>query len=98
MLVSLAFIIHSCSGFLYNIFFTGSLLQFPNNAGIAGGLLGGMVYIITSLSSFIISTVGKISNQADMGLRYTIGSILLLVIARLTVISYEQEQQIVSQG
>lgn len=78
--VVFAFLIHICSGLLYNIFFTDTMMYFPANAGLAGGLLGGMVYVITSASSVLISSVGVIATQNDMALRYLVASVLLGVI------------------
>ena len=85
LLMSFAFLIHICSGFLYTIFFTNSMLYFPNNAGIAGGLLGGLVYIITSISSYFISHVGKVDTQLDLSWRYFIMSTFLLAIVGITI-------------
>lgn len=80
VLMLFAFIIHICSGFLYTIFFTNSMLYFPNNAGIAGGLLGGLVYVITSITSFMISNFGKVSTQLDLSWRYLIMSTIMFVV------------------
>jgi MFS transporter, DHA1 family, multidrug resistance protein len=85
LLVGFAFLVHTCSGFLYNIFFTNSMLQFPNSSGVAGGLIGGTVYIITSISSFFISSVGIIRTQQDMAFRYLAVSVLLLVVSQMIV-------------
>lgn len=50
-----AFIIHACGGFTYNNYFIFNMSQFPKNAGIAGGLIGGVVYVIVSfLTSGIV--------------------------------------------
>lgn len=70
--IPFAFFIHICSGILFTSFFTTSMLYFPKNAGTAGGLMGGLVYIITSLTSFIISVSGNVSEQKDLGWRYLI--------------------------
>ncbi|SHK35662.1 Multidrug resistance protein [Chryseobacterium polytrichastri] len=75
--IPFAFFIHICSGILFTSFFTTSMLYFPKNAGTAGGLMGGLVYIITSLTSFIISVSGNVSEQKDLGWRYFIISSLL---------------------
>lgn len=78
--IPFAFFIHICSGILFTSFFTTSMLYFPKNAGTAGGLMGGLVYIITSLTSFIISVSGNVTEQKDLGWRYLIIASLLFVI------------------
>ncbi|MEI7488691.1 MAG: MFS transporter [Chryseobacterium sp.] len=78
--IPFAFFIHICSGILFTSFFTTSMLYFPKNAGTAGGLMGGLVYIITSLTSFIISVSGNVTQQKDLGWRYLIISFLLFAI------------------
>lgn len=75
--IPFAFFIHICSGILFTSFFTTSMLYFPKNAGTAGGLMGGLVYIITSLTSFIISVSGNVNEQKDLGWRYFIIASLL---------------------
>lgn len=79
LLVGFAFFIHICSGFVFTNFFTHNMLFFPNNAGIAGGLMGGLLYIITSLASYAISSSGEIANTMDMSLRYMLISIPLML-------------------
>lgn len=79
-LMLFAFFIHICSGFLYNLFFTQGMLYFPQHAGMASGLLGGLVYVITSLSSFTLSRTGKIATQQDMVLRYLVMSAILAAV------------------
>lgn len=79
-LMLFAFVIHICSGFLYNLFFTQGMLYFPQNAGMASGLLGGLVYVMTSISSFTLSRTGKIATQQDMVLRYLVMSAILAAV------------------
>lgn len=85
ILISFAFVVHICSGFLYTIFFTNSMLYFPNNAGIAGGLLGGLVYVITSISSYFVANFGTITNQLDLSWRYFIMSCFMLFVIGITL-------------
>ncbi|MCL6217677.1 MFS transporter [Zunongwangia pacifica] len=81
LLVAFAFLIHIVSGFIFTNYFTQNMIYFPSNAGIAGGLIGGLLYIITSVVSFGISTSGEIANTFDMSLRYLgVGIPLALVI------------------
>ena len=79
-LMLFAFVIHICSGFLYNLFFTQGMLYFPQHAGMASGLLGGLVYVMTSMSSFMLSRTGTIATQQDMVLRYLVMSAILAVV------------------
>ncbi|MGV0964600.1 MFS transporter [Empedobacter falsenii] len=80
VLLFFAFFIHICSGILFTSFFTSNMMAFPKNAGVAGGLMGGMTYIITSLTSFIISNTGKVDSQNGLAIRYFIFSFLLSLI------------------
>lgn len=83
VLLFFAFFIHICSGILFTSFFTSNMMAFPKNAGVAGGLMGGMTYIITSLTSFIISSTGKVDTQNGLAIRYFIFSFLLSLIIYL---------------
>ncbi|WP_326983943.1 MFS transporter [Chryseobacterium sp. MYb264] len=77
ILIPFAFIIHICSGVLYTSFFTTSMLHFPKNAGTAGGFMGGLVYIITSITNFMISVTGSVTHQKDLSWRYLIIAVIL---------------------
>ena len=78
IMIPFAFFIHICSGILFTSFFTTSMLYFPKNAGTAGGLMGGLVYVITSVTSFIISVSGTVTDQKGLSWRYLIIACLLL--------------------
>lgn len=80
VLVAFAFLIHICSGFLFTNYFTQNMIFFPGNAGIAGGLMGGLLYIITSMGSYFISASGEINTTLDMALRYMMIALPLAVI------------------
>ncbi|MBW8688317.1 MFS transporter [Chitinophaga rhizophila] len=80
-----AFIIHICSGFLYNVHFTDTMLFFPQHAAMASGLLGGLVYVITSLSSFVLAKTGRMTTHQDMALRYLLLSGVLSAVVWLAV-------------
>lgn len=89
-----AFLIHTSAGFTYNNYFTFNMSQFPKNAGIAGGLMGGIVYIIISLLTYGI--VYYIPAKDEQNLSY---SYLLLITVSLIVmylvysINKKQEKQ-----
>lgn len=74
------FLIHICSGTLFNNFFTSTMLSFPNNSGTAGGLMGGLTYVITSFTSFLISSSGDINTQFQLSTRYTVMVCALLIL------------------
>lgn len=78
IMIPFAFFIHICSGILFTSFFTTSMLYFPKNAGTAGGLMGGLVYVITSVTSFIISVSGTVTDQMGLSWRYLIIACFLL--------------------
>lgn len=92
LLIAFAFIIHICSGLIFTIFFTENMLFYPKNSGIAGGLMGGFLYIITSIASFFISTSGKIETISDITIRYFSLGILLFV-SILLVVFYRHERK-----
>jgi MFS transporter, DHA1 family, multidrug resistance protein len=80
-----AFAIHICSGFLYNVHFTESMLFFPQHAGMTAGLLGGLVYVITSFSSFILAKTGRMATHHDIIIRYLVISTILSAIVWFAV-------------
>jgi Bcr/CflA subfamily drug resistance transporter len=71
-----AFIIHAASGYVFNSFFTYCLSRFPDNAGIASGLTGGINYVIVSFFSYLI--ISLIPAKDDVNLAY---SYLILIAA-----------------
>lgn len=78
--IGFAFLIHTVSGVLFTSFFTSSMLFFPAHAGAAGGVMGGLVYIITSVISFVISLSGRVSTQGELAGHYLILSVLLALV------------------
>ena len=71
-LVFFAFIIHVCAGYTYNNYFSYSLSRFPNNAGIAGGLTGGIVYILVSFLSYVIINIFPAKDERNLSYGYLI--------------------------
>lgn len=72
------------------------MMTFPKNAGIAGGLMGGMTYVITSLTSFVITSTGKVDSQIALSWRYLIFSIVLfMIIIVLSRISSKRKHNMV---
>ncbi|MCS7472675.1 MFS transporter [Myroides odoratimimus] len=94
ILIGFLFLIHICSGTLFNNFFTTTMLQFPNNAGTAGGLMGGLVYVLTSFVTLIISSTGAITTPTALGIRYLITAIALLLAILYIIKLYNKEKVI----
>lgn len=74
-----AFAVHCTAGFVFNNYFSYCLGRFPLSAGIAGGLVGGITYLLTSSLSYITVSLVNPSSQFQIGLGYGIFSILGLI-------------------
>jgi len=85
-MVFFAFIIHVGAGYTYNNYFSYTLRKFPNNAGIAGGLTGGVVYILVSFLSYVIMNVYPAKDEQNLSYGYLIlvclSGVLMFVISR----------------
>ncbi|KQT35791.1 multidrug transporter [Chryseobacterium sp. Leaf405] len=79
-LVAFAFMIHVTAGFIFNNYFSYCIGRFPNSAGIAGGLTGGVAFIITSAISYGIAAVIKPQIQLQVAEGYFVLGILGLFI------------------
>jgi MFS family permease len=86
-LVFFAFIIHIGAGFTYNNYFTYSISKFPKNAGIAGGLMGGVVYIMVSFLSYVIIYLFPAKDEQNLSFGYLI-LVLLSVLAMAVLFKY----------
>lgn len=79
-LVAFAFLIHVTAGFIFNNYFSYCIGRFPNSAGIAGGLTGGVTFIITSAISYGIVAAIKPQVQLEVAEGYFVLGILGLFI------------------
>lgn len=85
-MIFFAFIIHVAAGFTFNNFFTYCLSKFPQNAGIASGLSGGINYVIVSLFSYIIVFFVPAKDEFNLAISYLIligVSVLVMLILRI---------------
>lgn len=80
-LVLFAFVIHTCAGYTFNNYFTANLSQFPQHAGIASGLVGGVVFIIVSFLSYSVVSFIPAKDALNLSLSY-----LLLGLASFVVL------------
>gem|GEM_PF-46254 len=85
-LLFFAFLIHVGAGYTYNNYFAYCLTRFPKNAGISGGLTGGIVYILVSFLSYKIIDVFPVKDQLNLSYGYfvlALGScVLMFILAR----------------
>ncbi|GEM63238.1 MFS transporter [Sphingobacterium faecium] len=79
-----AFLIHVTAGFIFNNYFGYCLGRFPSSAGIAGGLAGGITYLVTSALSYIVVSLVNPDTQTEIGIGYAIfaflGFVTLIII------------------
>lgn len=71
-MIFFAFLIHIGAGFTFNNYFTYCLSTFPKNAGIAGGLTGGINYVIVSCLSYGIIYLIPAKDERNLSYSYLI--------------------------
>jgi multidrug resistance protein len=79
-LIFFAFIIHVGAGFTFNNYFTFCLSKFPKNAGIAGGLTGGINYVIVSFLSYGIIYFVPAKDETNLSHSYLIIILLSMLV------------------
>ncbi len=82
-LLFFAFIVHVTAGYIFNNYFTFCLGKFPKNAGIAGGLTGGINYVIVSFLSYGIISFLPAKDERNLALSYlaiTVLSVLIMLL------------------
>ena len=71
-------VIHLLAGFIFNNVFAYCLGRFTKNAGVASGITGGGLYIITSFFSYGIANSIHITAPVLLGTAYLLLALLLL--------------------
>ncbi|MCX2572928.1 MFS transporter [Pedobacter sandarakinus] len=79
-LIFFAFVIHIGAGFTFNNYFTFCLSKFPKNAGIAGGLTGGITYVIVSFLSYGIVNFIPAKDERNLSFSYLVMIMLSLLV------------------
>jgi MFS family permease len=69
-LIGFAFLIHIAAGFTFNNYFTYCLARFPKNAGISGGLTGGLAYVMLSFLIYFIIEVFPAKDEKNLSYSY----------------------------
>ncbi|MBG6236247.1 MFS family permease [Pedobacter sp. CAN_A7] len=59
--------IHISGGFIFNIIYGYCLSRFSRNAGVASGLTGGAMYMVSSLFSYGLATLYTVKSQLLLG-------------------------------
>ncbi|MDR3713134.1 MAG: MFS transporter [Puia sp.] len=87
-LVIFAFLIHVGAGYTFNNYMTFCMTRFPQNAGIASGLIGGFAFLIVSSLSYGIVNILPARDEWNLGYSYLIfilfSAVILFVAARET--------------
>lgn len=66
-LIGFTIIIHASGGFVFNIIFGYCLSRFTKNAGVAAGITGGAMYMISSVFSYSFANIFSIKSQLQLG-------------------------------
>lgn len=69
-MIFFAFIIHVTAGYIFNNYFTYCLGRFPNNAGVASGLTGGITYVIVSFLSYGVVSLFPARDELNLAYSY----------------------------
>ncbi|MNL14252.1 putative transporter [compost metagenome] len=67
-LICFTICIHASGGFVFNIIFGYCLSRFTKNAGVAAGITGGAMYMISSIFSYSFANLFAIKSQMQLGL------------------------------
>ncbi len=71
-LLIFAFVVHASCGMAFNIYFTECLGMFPQFAGLSGGLVGGIAFMLTSLLSYGAVAALQVDSQILLALVYVL--------------------------
>ncbi|RUT71285.1 MFS transporter [Flavobacterium cupreum] len=78
--------IHIAGGFIFNIIYGYCLTRFSKNAGVASGLTGGVMYMISSVFSYGFANLFKVKSQLLLG----VADLSLLVIVTILFIVFNK--------
>jgi len=91
-LIFFAFVIHVSTGFTFNNYFTFCLARFPQNAGIAGGLTGGLAYVIISFLSYGVVSAIPAKDEANLSYSYLV-CVILSIIVMFTIYRFKTQEK-----
>lgn len=85
LMMSFVVMIHLSAGFIFNNFFSYCLGRFAKNAGIASGITGGALYIVTSILSYSILNTLHLKIAPLLGTAYLILAITIGIVFAIFV-------------
>jgi len=91
-LVFFAFLIHVSTGFTFNNYFTFCLGKFPKNAGIAGGLTGGMAYVIISFLSYAVVNFIPAKDERNLSYSYLV-FVVISILIMFTIYQFRKKER-----
>jgi MFS family permease len=77
LMIVIVLVLHTVSGFIFNIFYAYAFGKFSTHAGIVSGLIGGGTFIITSIVTFVMSSLLVINTPFILGLAYGIIEVMI---------------------
>ena len=78
VMMAFVVIVHLMSGFIFNAVFAYCLGRFSGHAGVASGLTGGGMFVLSSVFSYGLVGTIPVKNQALLGLSYLFFAALML--------------------
>ncbi len=78
VMMGFVLVVHLMSGFIFNAVFAYCLGRFSGHAGVASGLTGGGMFVLSSIFSYGLVGTIPVKNQALLGLAYLFFAALML--------------------
>jgi len=82
--------IHMCGGFIFNIIYGYCLSRFSKNAGVASGLTGGAMYMVSSVFSYGFANLYAVKSQTLLG----IANISLILVMGILFIAFNRYRKV----
>jgi sugar phosphate permease len=82
--------IHICGGFIFNIIYGYCLGRFSKSAGVASGLTGGAMYMISSVFSYGFASLYAVKSQFLLG----VANISLILVISIIFIIFNQYRKV----
>jgi len=89
-LIGFTICIHMCGGFIFNIIYGYCLSRFSKNAGVASGLTGGAMYMVSSVFSYGFANLYAVKSQTLLG----IANISLILVISILFIAFNRYRKV----